>query len=547
MEFLEIKDFRDLSIFLNLEPRNLGYMLMKLSRDSLYTNFDIPKKLGGSRKISAPNIQLRHIQHKLRLEFEEHYKPTAYAHGFIKNRSILTNAQKHVKKNWVVNIDLQDFFTTVTAKRVYGLMRAKPFFFDASVASYITNLVTYKGFVPQGATTSPIITNMICYRLDKSLAKYCIRHNITYTRYADDITFSADDRASLVNVYDEYSNEVSDAINNIIENNGFSINLDKVRCNLLFKHQEITGIKTNVYPNISNFHKYKIRAMLHAWEKYGFDLAVTDYMKKNSLEGDIELYKKTFTDQLIGLIAYAHMILGVNHAFYNKIAHQFNLLSKRNHFFVKYKLPDLYDYAVYSLIKYDSVGIPMSQSTAFYCNNYFLTCLHNIYPSEGFNFLKDLGNENAIKAYLITHLKHVAVISKIIGDEKQIFLDDVIIKTVLIERDLLVLELPNFYSPYSLKSINEMPDRRRKYTTLLINHECYDVDVVSSKLSSKKAIGDYYGYSLDTTIKLGMSGSPVVIENTNIVVGYIVYGVDEKRTDERAYQNAMYDFTNTII
>jgi len=541
MDFLDITDFKDLSDFLNIKPNVLGYMLMKLPRNELYTTFSIPKKHGGDRTISAPNIQMRKIQNRIKLELEKHYKPSNYAHGFIKGRSIVTNAKLHIKKNWVVNIDLLDFFPSITAKRIYGLLKTKPFSFSSKIASLLSNILTFNDCVPQGATASPILTNMICFKLDRELAKYCMRKNITYSRYVDDITFSSTSRAKLEYVYNETSNTLNEAIISIISKNGFLINNTKIRNNFYFNHQEVTGIKTNFALNIKKFQKYKIRSMLHAWQKFGLDNAVRDYMKKNNIEGEISDYRKTFTDELIGLIAYAKMVLGKDNTFYAKVAHDFNSLYKKNQFYVKYSINEYAENAIFELVAVDSKKLPISSGIAFYANGMFFTCLHNVYDYNGFQLLKDLGSTKARIVYISRFLKNSLLINKIFDNESMLDLNDAEIKFLSIEMDLLVFTLSSFYSPYQFKISSTNIDRRLKYTFLSLNSSSHDVIEKECKLASKKRIGDYDGYPLDIEIYNGMSGSPLVTSDNNHVQCYVVFGTSGDSEDDETYKNGVYD------
>ena len=540
MEFLNIKSFGDLSLFLTIESKDLGYMMMKLPRSSLYTDFDIPKKSGGVRRISAPKLQLRNIQQKLKNEIEKYYFPPQYAHGFIKKRSIVSNAKQHINKKWNVNIDIKDFFPSITSQRVYGLFKAKPFSFSSKVASLISNLLTYNGFLPQGSVTSPLITNMIFFSLDRSLAKYCKKNDITYTRYADDITFSSNNRKKLNKIYDEHDNSVNDSVVTIIKNNGFEINLDKVRCNFYFKHQEVTGIKTNVKTNIKNFHKYKIRSMIRAWEKYGLENATSDYMTKNKLEGDVKEFIKTFTDELTGLIAYTHMVLGQESKFYKQVAHRFNVLAQRTQFFVKYEIEELLENTVYNLTCYDSREFPILESVAFYANGKFYSCLHGIYPEDKFEFLEHL-ETTAVRKTILPFLNNCKLTNNSRNYDNPIDLKTATIIFESIERDIVVFSVPNFYSPYSLGIKNLTPDRRRNYSiesiTPELNHLSRDC-----KLGHKKLIGDFEGYPLNIDIKQGESGSPVLLKGTSFVIGYITYGSKDSSSGEEAYQNGMFDF-----
>ncbi|MGN6017354.1 reverse transcriptase family protein, partial [Staphylococcus aureus] len=112
------------------------------------------------------------------------------AMAFVKDRSIVDNAKLHTRKKYVFNIDLSDFFTSITFPRLRGLLMAKPYSLQSGVATVIAHLCTVGGVLPQGSPCSPVISNMICATLDRQLKGLAIRNRARYSRYADDITFS---------------------------------------------------------------------------------------------------------------------------------------------------------------------------------------------------------------------------------------------------------------------------------------------------------------------------------------------------------------------
>ena len=130
--------------------------------------------------------------------------------------------------------------------------------------------------------------------------------------------------------------------------------------------------------------------MLRAWSLFGLDGATKDYMTSRGIEGEIKNHTETFLNELTGLIAYIHMVLGKENSFYKKVAHEFNVLAKRTQFFVKYDVDELVYNSVFNLTNYDSNDIPQLESVAFYCNGKFFACLHGVYPEGNFEFLRIL-------------------------------------------------------------------------------------------------------------------------------------------------------------
>jgi RNA-directed DNA polymerase len=160
----------------------------------------------------------------------------------------------------------------------------KPYFWGKKAATSAANLCCRDTVLPQGAPTSPIIANMVCAKLDSELKTLAKKFHATYTRYADDITFSTMSQ-SFPKVLAVHAGEltrqveVGDELRKIIESNGFSVNTKKTR---LARHerQEVTGLTTNRFPNVQRRFVRQIRAMIHAWRRHGLDKAQSEYWTK---------------------------------------------------------------------------------------------------------------------------------------------------------------------------------------------------------------------------------------------------------------------------
>jgi len=252
----------------------------KVSKINHYHTFELEKKSGGKRKISAPKAKLKEIQTWI-LENILHKIPyTVEAHGFIKERSIVTNAMPHVNKDIVVNIDLKDFFPTVTHKRVKGLFHKIGY--SEEVATILSLLCTHSEInettldgvtyyvqsgerkLPQGSPASPAISNMIVYKMDQKIKGLAKKLNFSYTRYADDMSFSTTE---------ENSQNVSRLLfftKKIIESEGFVIHPDKVHVMRKGMQQKVTGVVVNKKLNVDRIQLRKFRAVLHNIEKNGW-------------------------------------------------------------------------------------------------------------------------------------------------------------------------------------------------------------------------------------------------------------------------------------
>ena len=224
--FRKLKTRNDLADFLKISRRFLSYILFKKKIENCYRTFTIPKKSGGVREISAPDNQLYSIQEKLSKAIADNFNNTlntqTIAHGFIKGKSIFTNASAHTQKRYIINVDIKDFFPSINFGRVRGFfLKNDKFLLPNIVATTIAQLTCYKGVLPQGAPTSPIISNLICSILDNRILKLAKKYHLYYTRYADDLTFSTNSNFNTDK--DNFLEELEEEI----EKSGFTINKEK--------------------------------------------------------------------------------------------------------------------------------------------------------------------------------------------------------------------------------------------------------------------------------------------------------------------------------
>jgi RNA-directed DNA polymerase len=180
----------DVAGMLEVSLSRLAFHLYRVPNVKRYTTFEIKKKSGGTRTIRAPISALKILQGKLAYVLALVYQPKSGAHGFITGRSIVTNAQRHAKAKFVLNLDLKDFFPSINFGRVRGMLMAVPYNLESNAATILAQLCCVENALPQGAPTSPVVSNMICARLDSQLRSLAKKHHCVCTRYADDITFS---------------------------------------------------------------------------------------------------------------------------------------------------------------------------------------------------------------------------------------------------------------------------------------------------------------------------------------------------------------------
>ncbi len=276
-----IRTVKELSEVLGVGLGELRFLSFhrKVSRVSHYRRFFMPKKSGGKRLISAPMPRLKALQYRVLEKFLEPVPVHDAAHGFVPGRSILTNASAHTGRDLVVNLDLKDFFPSVSFRRTKGLFRALGY--PEKIATILglicteadTDEVELDGEryflhrserrLPQGAPTSPAITNILCYRLDRRLQGVAQSLGYTYTRYADDLTFSVS------------GEPVTDLkrllwrIRSVVQSEGFQLHPDKTRIMRRGRQQEVTGLTVNDGVSVPRRDLRNFRALLHRIEKDG--------------------------------------------------------------------------------------------------------------------------------------------------------------------------------------------------------------------------------------------------------------------------------------
>ncbi len=309
--FLQLSTRADVATYLGGSLKNLSYNLYVLPLNERYHIFSIPKRNGGVRTITAPKSSIKLYQRKLADILSCFYKKKACVYGYVNGRNIKQNAQVHCKKKIIINIDLKDFFPTINFGRVRGVFKSKPFEFNDIVATTLAQICCYDGKLPQGAPTSPIISNFVCRTLDNQLQKFASKYRLTYSRYADDITFSTNMNVipeEIATIDSEGKIILSKDLENIISSNQFEINYEKVRYSRKNNRQEVTGLIVNSKVNVKRKYIRQIRAMLHAWHKFGLQQAAVEHFNKYSVHKMPEYPDLAFKKILIGRINFIRQI-----------------------------------------------------------------------------------------------------------------------------------------------------------------------------------------------------------------------------------------------
>lgn len=263
-------------------------------RSSMYVSFKIPKSEGKDREINAPNRRLKYLQRRIKTLLDELYIVRNPVHGFVQDRSVKTNAASHMNRRHVVNLDIKDFFPSITENRITGLLRSIGV--ERRVAEIIARICCRNGTLPQGAPSSPVLSNMICFRLDNDLRKIAYKSRSIYTRYADDITFSAFQApttlfSGAIPASGRFSPEVlAKDLLDAFANNGFSIHPEKAHYADRNARRMVTGLKINEVINIDRRYIRNLRAALNVVEKEGHDKAQAIFEEKYNGKSNLALH-----------------------------------------------------------------------------------------------------------------------------------------------------------------------------------------------------------------------------------------------------------------
>lgn len=311
----------------------LKSVFQQIKNGIAYKTHYIPKKDGSSRKISVPIDDLKRIQQLLLPFFTLLVKPSDQAMAFIEKRSILTNAQKHKKKKFVYNIDLEDFFHSIKHEKVAAyfsqILKSENAgkiiadFCTAPIsASKIKNTNSYIEWgLPQGAPTSPFISNIVCLNLDAKLDSLAKRFKVTYTRYADDITFSSNN-----NIY-YFQNDFIRELKLILKQDGFKIKPAKTRLQKNGYRKEVTGLVVSHKVNVPKRFIKNLRMALYFWERYGFEKASKIYLFQYSNDKGAAANNDASMENILnGKLHFLKMVRGKNDPCYLKLRKRFDEL-----------------------------------------------------------------------------------------------------------------------------------------------------------------------------------------------------------------------------
>lgn len=311
--FLALRSPEDIAALLDVSYQDFNYWIYRTPMAKRYTSFEIKKKVGSPRVIDAPNANIKILQQKLNQVLQSVYRPKNCVYGFVRRRSVKKNAERHVGVRHVLNVDIKDFFPSINFGRVRGMFIGTPYNLPEKVGTVLAHLSCYDRRIPQGAPTSPIISNMLCAQMDSQLIQLAKANGCTYTRYADDMTFSTSRRAfpsSIAVITSLNQVQPGSTLNAIIAGNGFSLHPEKIWLRQQNRRQEVTGVTVNDFPNVPRKFTNQIRAMVHAWKTYGPDAAQSDFAKYDFKHRSSWGRPASFKAALKGKIEYLGMIKG---------------------------------------------------------------------------------------------------------------------------------------------------------------------------------------------------------------------------------------------
>ena len=294
--------------------------------------FRLRKKHGGYREITAPKGVLRGILNALNILLQTYDEPNPWAYGFVCGRSVVDNARPHVGKRYILNLDLKDFFPSITRQQVADCLMAEPFGFSSLAAKLVSGLATVRTknneeVLAQGFATSPTLSNFICREMDKEIASIATAQGITFTRYADDLTFSADTDIL------RSQGELVQQVKAIVERYVFRLNEEKTHLQRRGRRQEVTGLMVTEKVNVSRRYVREIRSLLYIWERYGYEDACQAAWKSYRQQ-----HGKTKGHQhcvplnavLRGKLNYMKMVRGADDPLYQRFVSRYTSLQQRS-------------------------------------------------------------------------------------------------------------------------------------------------------------------------------------------------------------------------
>lgn len=383
----ELKNLSNLLKHLGVSPKELRFISAK--RYSQYHLVSTIKRSGGTRVLSVPNDRLKFIQRQIYDLLQPLYSPRWCVQGFIKGRSALENARKHVGRTHLVKIDFSNYFDQIKSPRIKGVLSY--FDLEQDVVDAILVFCTLGGRLPQGAPTSPLLANMVTFRFDQVMLEYSKANRLRYTRYADDIALSSFSRPRLLksSVVGDYSrlrrDDFDDGFLEIFDLEGFEVNEDKLFYCGRKSRRSVTGYTVNEFANVPREHIRNVQAILHDIESRGYALAQRRFSEQSKSI-------KSLRNSLKGRIGWISATKGISDPVYRRLALRFNSLFAHDQLAVGPDFSKLATMSTWVFEAYDAkTSMIEAQGTAFFLKGFGLVtaahclakgCVYSVFNVE---------------------------------------------------------------------------------------------------------------------------------------------------------------------
>lgn len=309
----QIKDFESLANNIGISNKLL-YQLTN-NTPNFYSSFKIPKKDGSTRLIQSPNYPMKLVQRWILKEILQKIPVSNHSTAFQSGKNgIKENAEFHRFSIYLLQMDLKDFFPSISSYKVYIIFRQLGY--NSFISDMLTKLCTFNGALPQGGVCSPYISNLVCYKLDNRFKGLCSTRDVIYSRYADDLTFSADNKETL--------RRIKYIIEDIILDEGFVLNDKKTRFLSPYSHKVITGITINDQDNklkVKKELKRKLRALIH------FAITTGDYSQVNKINGYVSYIDSIENGYKEKIKSYINKLIEKDSKYFKNLVDAFNTSS----------------------------------------------------------------------------------------------------------------------------------------------------------------------------------------------------------------------------
>ena len=488
-------------------------------RGRMYDQFTISRKSRKARIILAPDKRLKHLQRKICKSLEQVYRVRNPVHGFVFNKSVKTNAESHLGRKYVVNLDIKEFFGSILENRIIGMLASIGI--DRRVSEIVVRISCVGGHLPQGAPTSPILSNMFCFGFDKELMKIARDAKCIYTRYADDITFSSfQPITKLFSVVPAKSGpfspvSMSPPILQTFSSYGFTIHPEKAHYADQHSRRMVTGLKINESVNLDRRFVRNIRATIFSVQTLGIEKAQEKFVEKYNGSTSIERH-------LAGKIAWVRFVKGQTDPIFRTLAKSFNSIFGKNYFKISPSFSEMRDRSVWIIENLEDDVETYIQGSAF--------------------FLEEVGLVTA--AHCVEGAKNLVVHHP--GKPANKF--KVTVKSVDNHRDIAILSESISTNEYFQFKISNSQVKFGDLVTAIGYPGFGPGDRINIREGTVTSIAIKHGVPLiEVSQKLpqGMSGGPI-INDKNEVVGIIHKGGPEMPRDFAINISALKDWLHEL-